>query len=47
MDIRALAEHNSDYIVERRRFYHQIPELSFEEWETTKNLVEDVNFDGS
>jgi len=42
MDIRALAEHNSDYIVERRRFYHQIPELSFEEWETTKNLVEDV-----
>ena len=42
MDIRALAEKNSDYVIERRRFYHQIPELSFEEWETTKNLVEDV-----
>ena len=42
MDIRALAEKNSDYVIERRRHYHQIPELSFQEWETTKNLVEDV-----
>ncbi len=42
MDIRALAEKNSDYIIERRRFYHQHPELSFQEWETTKALIEDV-----
>ncbi len=42
MDIRALAEQNADYIIERRRFYHRHPELSFQEWETTKSLVEDV-----
>ena len=42
MDIRALAEQYSDFIVERRRFYHRHPELSFQEWETTKSLVEDV-----
>ena len=42
MDIRALAEQNSDYIIERRRYYHRHPELSFQEWETTKALLEDV-----
>ncbi len=42
MDIRALAEKYSDYIIERRRYYHQHPELSFKEWETTKALIEDV-----
>ncbi|MCR5576431.1 MAG: amidohydrolase [Oscillospiraceae bacterium] len=42
MDIRALAEQYSDYIVERRRYYHQHPELSLKEWETTKALIEDV-----
>ena len=42
MDIRALAEKYSDYIIERRRFYHSCPELSFQEWETTKSLIEDV-----
>ena len=42
MDIRALAEQYAPYIIERRRYYHQHPELSFKEWETTKALVEDV-----
>ena len=42
MDIRALAENYSDYIIARRRYYHQHPELSFKEWETTKALVEDM-----
>lgn len=41
MDIRALANKYNDYIVERRRYYHAHPELSFKEWETTKALVED------
>lgn len=42
MKIRELAEKYNDFIIERRRFYHTIPELSFEEYETTKNLVEDI-----
>ena len=42
MDIRALAEANRDYIIQRRRYYHQHPELSFKEWETTKTLKEDL-----
>jgi len=42
MDIRALAEKNRDYIIDRRRYYHQHPELSFEEWETTKSLKADL-----
>lgn len=42
MDIRALAEKNRDYIIGRRRYYHQHPELSFKEWETTKTLKEDL-----
>ena len=42
MDIRALAEQNAPYVIERRRYYHQHPELSFKEWETTKALVEDM-----
>lgn len=42
MRIRELAEKYNDYIVERRRFYHTIPELSFQEVETTKALAEDL-----
>ena len=42
MDIKALAEEFSPYIIERRRYYHAHPELSFKEWETTKALIEDV-----
>lgn len=42
MKIRELAEKYSDYIIERRRFYHETPELSLKEFETTKNLVKDL-----
>ena len=42
MKIRELAEKYNDYIIERRRFYHTIPELSFEEVETTKAIAEDL-----
>lgn len=42
MNFKALAEKNDSYIVERRRYYHAHPELSFKEWETTKALIEDI-----
>ncbi len=42
MDIKALAAENSPYIIERRRYYHAHPELSFKEVETTKALVKDM-----
>lgn len=42
MDIRSLAGEISPYIIERRRFYHRRPELSFRELETTRALAEDV-----
>lgn len=40
MNIKQLAEKYNDYIIEQRRFFHTIPELSFEEVETTKALKE-------
>lgn len=42
MNIKLSAEKHNDYIIERRRFYHSIPELSFEEKRTTAELVEDL-----
>jgi len=42
MEIKELAEKYNDYIIERRRFFHTIPELSFQEVETTKALVEEL-----
>lgn len=42
MKIKELAEKYNEYIVKRRRFYHTIPELSFQEVETTKALVEEM-----
>jgi len=41
MDIKKLAEEYTPYIIEKRRYYHMHPELSFKEWETTKALVKD------
>lgn len=38
MDIKKLAEKYDDYIIEQRRYFHQRPELSFEEKETTQAL---------
>ena len=40
MNIRELAEKHDSYIIEQRRFFHRIPELSFQEVETTKALKE-------
>lgn len=42
MKIKELAEKYNDYILERRRYYHQHPELSFHEEETTKAIMEDL-----
>ncbi len=42
MNIKTSAEKYNDYIIERRRFYHSIPELSFEEVKTTKAIAEDL-----
>mgnify|MGYP000843913669 CR=1 FL=1 len=38
MDIKKLAEKYEDYVIQQRRFFHQCPELSFEEEETTREL---------
>ncbi len=42
MNIRELSEQLEPYIIERRRFYHAIPELSGEEIETTKAIAADL-----
>lgn len=42
MDIKNLAEKCSDYIIERRRFFHSIPELSFEEAKTTEEIKQNL-----
>ncbi|MEA5095610.1 MAG: amidohydrolase [Sedimentibacter saalensis] len=42
MDIKNLAEKYSDYIIERRRFFHSIPELSFEEVKTTEEIKQNL-----
>lgn len=40
--IKKLAEKYSDYIIEQRRYFHQIPELSLNEVKTTEKLVEEL-----
>ncbi|MEL7648572.1 MAG: amidohydrolase [Sedimentibacter sp.] len=42
MNIKLSAEKYNDFIVERRRFYHSVPELSFEETNTTKAIAQDL-----
>lgn len=42
MKIKELAQNYSDYIIEQRRFFHAIPELSFEEVKTTAALVKEL-----
>lgn len=43
MNIGLKAENIKDYIIEMRRYFHQNPELSLEEYETTKKIVEELN----
>lgn len=40
--IKKLAEKYADYIIEQRRYLHQIPELSLNEVKTTEKLVEEL-----
>lgn len=42
MDIRKLAQKYREYIIERRRYYHQHPELSLKEYETTAAIRADL-----
>ena len=42
MEIRKLAEKYKDYVIEQRRFFHTIPELSLKEENTTKALAEEL-----
>lgn len=42
MHIKNLAEKYNDYIIERRRFFHSIPELSFEEVKTTEEIKQNL-----
>lgn len=42
MDIKEKAVNIKDYIIEMRRHFHQNPELSLEEFETTKKIVNEL-----
>lgn len=43
MNVKNLIEKNKDYILEMRRYFHMHPELSFEEFETTKKISEELD----
>ena len=40
MDIKELAKQNKDYVISLRRHFHQYPEASMEEYETSKKIKE-------
>lgn len=42
MDIKKLAEKYNEYIITQRRYFHENPELSFEEVETTKRIKDEL-----
>ena len=42
MNAKELINKNKDYIVEMRRYFHMHPELSFEEFETSKKIAEEL-----
>lgn len=43
MDIKSLVEKYGDYTVEMRRWFHENPELSMEEYESTKKIAEELD----
>ena len=43
MNIKELAEKNRDYVINLRREFHQIPEPSLEEYETSKRIQEELD----
>ena len=42
IEIRKEAEALHSYVVNLRKHFHQHPELSLEEWETTKRIEEEL-----
>ena len=42
-DIKQLAKENRDYVISLRRYFHQYPELSMEEYETSKKVKEELD----
>ncbi len=42
MNFKILAEETEQYIIDKRRFYHACPEVSWQEVETTKAIVKDL-----
>lgn len=42
MNVTKLAEKHRKYIIDRRRYFHQHPELSFQEWKTTAIIKKDL-----
>ncbi|RVU54228.1 amidohydrolase [Anaerosphaera multitolerans] len=43
MNIKHLIDKNREYIINMRRYFHAHPELSFEEFETTKKIAEELD----
>lgn len=43
MNVKELIEKNKDYILNMRRYFHMHPELSFEEYETTKTIAKELD----
>lgn len=42
MNVKELAEKHNNYIIEQRRYFHQYPELSAEEYQTTKDIAREL-----
>lgn len=42
MDIKKLAEKYNEYIIDRRRYFHQHPELSYQEVDTTEAIIKEL-----
>ena len=40
MEIKELAKKNKDYVISLRRHFHQYPEASMQEFETSKKIKE-------
>lgn len=43
METTQLAKENKDYVISLRRYFHQYPELSMEEFETSKKIKEELD----
>lgn len=43
MNVKDIKDKYKDYVVEMRRYFHQYPELSYQEFETTKRICEELD----